>query len=210
MEANIRLFLTVLALSVISFTLSWNPNSIPDSSYDYVSTVWSSSRQCAMSGNNDNGGNIIASSDGGVSWNIIFSGNDQLRDIATTTYSGTTYFISVSTVGSIILIKNVAGNYLRQTVSALSGSSLYGVGIFNDTAYAVGQKGFGSGIGSAVYKSVATSRKIFTDWKVVTLPPGQQVTYSAVTTYDGINVIVAGYTGTVLHSSNGGKRDSVL
>ena len=146
MKAIMGLFVSVLALSVISFTLSWNPHTIPDSSYDYVSTVWSSSRQCVMSGNNDNGGNIIASSDGGVSWNIVFSGSDQLRDIATTTFLGATYFISVSTVGSIILLKNVAGNYIRQTVSPLSGSSLYGIGIFNNTAYAVGQKGFGSGI----------------------------------------------------------------
>ena len=110
----------------------------------------------------------------------------------------------------IILLKNVAGNYIRQTVSPLSGSSLYGIGIFNNTAYAVGQKGFGSGIGSAVYKSVATSKKIFNDWRVVTLPAGQQVTYSAVTTFDGINVIVAGFTGTIIYSSNGGKCDSNL
>ena len=209
MVTNMRLLVTALALSVISFALSWDPHAIPDNTYDYVSTVWSSSRTCVMSGNNDNGGNIIASSNGGLSWNTIFSGPNLFSDIATTTFLGVAYLVAVSTQGNIIVIKNVGDTFGIQIVSPVTGN-LYGVGMFNNTAYAVGQKGSGSSIGSAVFKSIATKKSVFTDWREVILTPTQKITFTAVTTYNGINVIVAGFTGTILYSSNGGKFESGL
>lgn len=202
--------LIILAFSLFTVATSWSTHSIPVSAVDFYSATWSSALTCTMIGYNDNdGGVIIKSLDGALTWNKISPSGPfaHLTDIATTSFSGRRYYITVSTEGIIIVFTaNDAdgASYSQQQFIQFNDNKFYGVAATSGTAYVVGQSGSQT-IVSKIYKSVATAGSVFSIWKIVSPAAVTGVTFTAVSSFDGNSAIVVGFRGTVFFTRNGGQ-----
>jgi hypothetical protein len=167
----LRIFGIFLLSSVTLTYGAWFQSRIPVSSYDFVSSAFSSPTVCVMVGYNANGGSIIRSKDSGVSWTLASTpfSLTQTSDVAQIAILSKIYFLIVSKAGSIYLSSDNGVTYNATTTITGSnpgfGASLNGVDIgSNFNAYAVGVAN--SPFVSKIYSSNSTS--LYKKWKDIT------------------------------------------
>lgn len=185
--------------------------SIPVTTIDFVSSAWSSSTTNVMVGYNDNGGAIIRTSNMGATWTLISSPSSQTTDIAHKSITQKEYFLTVATDGKILLSSNEG---LTFTEKASLGVALFGVDIGGTggnsyNAYAVGvlASSGSSNAQSKVFSSPFSSG--FATWSEITPAGTSRVLFTAVTSFDGVNVIIVGYSGVIYYSSTSGGSFSL-
>jgi hypothetical protein len=193
----VLIFVAILS-SIVEST--WYKNSVPVTTVDWVSAVWSSANRCVMVGYNDNSGAIIRSIDGGATWQTIDTTVSKTTDIAHVRDDSTDpYFISVATNGNIY-VSSDTGTTFPQVINLPA--QLYGVTIgTSKVAYSVGATTTNPSK-SKVFTSMYSASNPYTVWNDVS--PTAAVLFTAVTSYDGVNVIAVGFTMNVYFSRNSG------
>jgi photosystem II stability/assembly factor-like uncharacterized protein len=195
---KIALIFVAILSSIVEGT--WYQNSVPVTTVDWVSAVWSSANRCVMVGYNSNNGAIVQTIDGGATWQTIDTTVSQTTDIAHLRGDSTDpYFISVAANGNIYVSSDKGATFPPVITLA---AQLYGVTIgTSKVAYAVGVTS-GNPSKSKVFTSTFSANSPYTVWNDVS--PTASVLFTAASSYDGVNVIVVGYSMNVFFSTNSG------
>ena len=198
----VLLLLFSFILGLVNGTGYWTNRNTTITNVDFVSATWSSSMTCYMVGYNAEFGSIIKSTNAGITWKSVLQGTDttsRFSDIATV--NGTSYLFAVSLSGNVYVSNDGYGNVFNPIGSALP-ANLYGSGVgSNGNGFAVG---LASTIpfNSVIYKSTLASG--YTVWNDYSPPSTAPVLLTAVSTFNGNNVIAVGFGGLVYSSTTGG------
>lgn len=193
----------LLSISILFNVIegAWNQNTIPVTNINFVSTAFSSISTCVMVGYNDEGGAIIRSTDGGSSWSTIDTTVTQTADVDTITISSTVYYIAVAVTGEIYVSTDGGATFPKATTLS---AALYGVAIgSNQNAFAVGAT-TSVPAASKLYRSVYSAGSIYVSWTEINTSASTSVLVTAVTSFDGTNVIAVGYSGYIYYSNDAG------
>ena len=189
-------------LGLTNGTGYWTNRNTTITNVDFVSGTWSSAMTCYLVGYNDAYGSIIKSTNAGVTWKSVLQGTDttsRFTDIATV--NGTTYLFAVSMSGNVYVSNDGFGNVFNPIGSALP-ANLFGSSVgSNGNGFAVGTAST-SPFNSVIYKStIASGYKVWNDYS----PPNTAlVMLTAVSTFNGNNVIAVGFGGLIYSTTSGG------
>ena len=196
--------LTWIAFYAIAVGGQWSNHTVPFANVDYFSAAWSGSTDTVvMIGNNINNGVIIRSTDEGLSWKSVSYGSaSPLTDIASTPAGNPMSFVAVALDGTVYTSKVAFDGAMFALATTIASVKLSGVAIgSNGAAYAVGLTS-PPDVGK-VYLCVSTN---YDTWNDRSPSPVVQAIFTAVSSFDGTNVIVVGHGGNILHSSNQGPN----
>jgi photosystem II stability/assembly factor-like uncharacterized protein len=184
---------------VVLVASTWFEESVPDTTLNYVSAAWLSASVVLMGGNSFQFGNVLKSTDGGITWTTKLTGVNPIYDIAIRNISNVPHVVAVTSNGDVYYSWNAGENWRTNvTVSA----SLYGVTIGpgpSGNAYAVGILVSAS----AVYKSTASSH--YATWTLVSSSLSATKQLNGVCSYDGTIVVAVATSGGIYASGNGGS-----
>ena len=191
-----------LMLGMVNGTGYWTNRNTTITNVDFVSATWSSAMTCYMVGYNDASGSIIKSTNAGVTWKSVLQGTDttsRFSDIATV--NGTSYLFAVSMSGNVYVSNDGFGNVFSPIGSALP-ATLYGSSVgSNGNGFAVGVAST-TPFNSVIYKSTLASG--YTVWNDYSPPSTTPVLLTAVSTFNGNNVIAVGFGGLIYSTTTGG------
>lgn len=197
------LLLLLISLAFNRINSQWSNTSTTAISDSFFSASYSSASTCVMIGYKtlSSTGAIIRSTDGGQTWATISQTVNPLFDIATILIAApisTTYFVTVSYKGNIYISSNNGQSFAA--IAQVLPAALYGVSIgSNYNAYAVGILA----TNGKIYNSSSVIGGTYTYWQDIS-PKSAKVQLNAVTTVDGINIVVVGNSGTIYYSFNSG------
>ena len=182
--------------------VSWSLNNSPASGLGFTSAVWISSESCLMIGNSKSGSIIALSHDAGRTHHPIHSMASPSVDIATTFYKLKRFIIVIANDSKIVVMSGNNESLLSSyNVPTSPSVILKRVTLGYHNAFAVGHS-FSDGLIGTVYKSSMTSKfRVWSD-KSPLQEPGY--TFTAVSSFDGVSVIVVGNNGAIFYSTDAG------
>lgn len=166
--------------------------------YSYIASAYmSSATDLVMVGNQIAGGAVTYTNDAGLTWSAgtvsgAVTSFGALYDVAYADVSGADWVLAVDDAGKIYGSQDLAVSFTLASVVAFG---LLGVTVHSSgTAYV-------AGVQSSVYKSSPP----YTSWTNVSPNPATKRVFNSISSFDGVNVIAVGASGSVWYSTDSGS-----
>jgi hypothetical protein len=197
-------FAALVFTLLLSRAVSWSPNNSPVSGLGFSSAVWMSSESCVMIGNSESGSVIAVSHDAGRTHQLIHSLASPSLDIATTSCKLKRFIIVITKDSEIVVLSSSHESpFTSYHVPPIPSIILRKVTFGYHNAFAVGHS-LSDGMIGTVYKSTVVSK--FRVWIDRSPPQEVRTTFTAVSSFDGVSVIVVGSNGAVFYSTDAGSN----
>jgi photosystem II stability/assembly factor-like uncharacterized protein len=182
-------------------TAEWVAIPGPKQYANYLAVTWPAQGSVIAAGYQVSGGNIITSSDYGVTWTAVNTTDQStfgsLYGLYSQRVSGVSYNLAVDDSGQVF---GSLGNGTSWSLYATVPTQLFGV--------TIGTNGYGfvCGYNNRIYRSSTASS--FATWSSVGPTIGTIAQFNDISTFDGVNVIAVGSRGMVYYSSSSGALNS--